>query len=262
MCEAHGKGAEEETTPRPDMSLHQELLENSIRFSELHRGPVRRERGLIHLDSAERDFACTIVERFPERPLAASIETVRVLPSAEEGAKERLLREGFLRRGHLRFLRLTHWSPPVLAEAQNGALCVRPARDLSELTCFSETQTRGFLLPNESFADWFSMLDSANRRNFADGAQRFYVGWHEERAACVTHALVTGHVTGLYAITTLMAFRKRGFMRRVMDAAIAEAAARERIVTLQVYGGTTAEAIYLALGFSVAFDASVWTRAP
>lgn len=235
-------------------SIQRQLLENSLRFTELHRGRVRREGGLIHLDSAEPDFRCTLVERL-DAEIPEAIHTVRTLPWA--GAVGPALKaQGFQPRGKLRYLRLNAALPVPVTD-----LSVTRVIDPYQLTAFSEVQTRSFLLPNESFAQWFRFLDDANRSNLGDPEQSFWVGALEGRAVCAAHVMRTGAVAGLYAVATLPGFRRRGFSRALAGRAIAEStAAGAEIITLQVYSDSPAEALYLKLGFVLEFDAEVWTR--
>jgi GNAT superfamily N-acetyltransferase len=238
------------------MATSDQLLHNVVTFSALHRGPVREHDGLVHLESVEPDFRCTLVRSLPAEPLPRNLRALRVLPEAC-GDHERLAKEGFRRAGRLRHL--FRDLEPALPEVPG--LQVRPAADLSELTAFTETQTRGFLMPGENFATWFALMDQANRRNFPSESQQFLVGWWEGRAASVGHVLYTERLAGVYALTTLEEYRRRGFTRAVVAAALRAAAARGcEGVTLQVYQGLPAEKVYAALGFSVAFDAEVWTR--
>lgn len=244
----------------PPDDLNRRLYDNSVRFTALHRGPVRRVGNTLFADSAQEDCRCALLEGGPlPGELRTQARVVRTLPWSESLAGE-LESVGFRRAGAMRYFVLGGELSPS-AQALVPDFAVERVSTEDGLAAFSDVQAQGFLLPHESFATWQTFLHEANTRNFRDSTQHFYLGRLQGRAVAVTLLLVHAGVAGLYAVTTLPFFRRRGFSRQLLSRAVADSRALGlETVGLQVYAGTPAERMYEALGFSAAFSSTVWMR--
>jgi len=93
-----------------------------------------------------------------------------------------------------------------------------------------------------------------------DEGNTFYIGYVAGQAAGVCHLLRDGATAGIYAVTTMPAFRGRGLASTLIARAIADArAAACDVICLSTVSDGDAERLYRRLGFERVFESVLWT---
>lgn len=230
------------------------LFENSLAFYETHRGQVREQAGTYLLESERPEFSYAVLG--PDHgSLPDDVKLVHVAPWS--GNWERELRtRGFAPQGSLIWMSLEH-----LRHVPDGGIPIRRVETEADWEAFSQVQTRSYFESEPDYQSWLPWLRAANLRNRGAHDQVFYLASVGDQPAGTTLLLRRGEITGIYAVATAPAFRRRGISTALLTRAVSDArAAGAHTVTLQVNGGTPAEDFYRQTGFTEAFATQIWSR--
>jgi len=245
------------TPPEPATTLP-DLVENHLAFMAAHRGTVHRSATAVEL-RGRADFLSWWSPLSDDAELPATAATVRLFPWNVGSWAERLHSLGFTPAGRLSYL--TAPVTPGRPDIPAGVTITRVASD-EDADAFADTQARGFLEPDDPGATWWrTTFREVARANWPDPAQTFYLLRLDGEAAAVSLALTTGATTGVYAVATPPAHRRRGYANLLLALARADAHDRgDTTLTLQVEAGSPAERLYLTAGFTPAFPSTVHHR--
>jgi GNAT superfamily N-acetyltransferase len=137
-----------------------------------------------------------------------------------------------------------------------NTLKVRECRSDQDILLFTGIQSDGFGVPQ--WRDWVGKVNLINSRR---GNQVFYIAEDRGEPAGVALLLMSGAVGGLYAVTTLPAFRGRGVARALAHAAIEECQSRGlSTLCLNTLNGGPAQEAFRRFGFRNEFDSRFFVR--
>ncbi|HBN09854.1 MAG TPA: hypothetical protein DD435_14815 [Cyanobacteria bacterium UBA8530] len=224
------------------------LLENHLMFLATHRGALLGFGDCVLLQSDREEFTFAFVG--PEANLnhLETFNSFQLLPGAPEP-------EGFTRQGGTSYM---------VYEGDVNSLKDGPdvlrSESLADFEVFSWVQARGFVPDDEDYAFWHPWLRQANMHNLGNPDQSFYVASLGEPVGTAL-LLVHEGIGGIYAVTTLEAFRKKGIGTALLKRAILDARARGcHTITLQVDEGSYAETLCRKLGFRTVFSTRCFVR--
>ncbi|WP_132207587.1 GNAT family N-acetyltransferase [Kribbella steppae] len=219
------------------------LLDNHLAFLAAHRGDVRRSAAGIDVIGEDDFFSCWI-------PLSADAgipdgtSAVRLVPWSGDGWEQRLTEAGFEPAEVL-----VHMEAPASETVGEPLAAVGTDEDA---VAFAEVQAAAFLGEDDPDVDWWRQkLREMALRNYAEPDQSFYLLRVDGDPASITLVFGTGEVFGIYAVATKPAYRGRGLASTLLGQARRDAAGGR--LTLQVVEGSTAERLYLKLGFRPVF---------
>jgi GNAT superfamily N-acetyltransferase len=222
------------------------LLENHIEFFGTHRGTIRRSPSGIEINSESREFTCAFLEHGPGVEVLDRHQAVRLTPWSH-GWDPALTARRYQPQGAIVYMAMAS-SPPERPAPANLEIAV--VRTESEMTKFSEVQTRSFLDEGESYEELFKFLNAANLKNLWNPSQAFYLASVDGKPVGVTLMLYTQGVAGIYAVATLPSHRKQGICSALLSRAVRDGRERGyRTLCLQVVQGSDAEKLYTHLGF-------------
>ncbi|WP_027345791.1 GNAT family N-acetyltransferase [Hamadaea tsunoensis] len=235
------------------------LAENHFAFMAAQRGTLRRTPDTVEL-AGRAEFLSWWTPLTESAEIPPSTGCVRVFPWNSSWAS-RLPDLGFREAG-----RLSYMTAPVrVVELRLPEGVVIEAVDSDEAAAvFAQTQAAGFADPGDSADDaawWEELFRQVVVDNYDDPEQTFYLLRCDGTPAAVTLTVSTDHVTGVYAVATVPAYRRRGFANLLLQRVHEDAYAREDAwLTLQVEPGSDAERLYLAAGFTVSFASQLYAR--
>ena len=174
---------------------------------------------------------------------------IRLTPfSRPDGWQQRLTERGF---AHVDEDEVFLLLSGRLTLAPNPMVQVKHVPEQATPEVFARTQQAGFDAPPE---DWARGIELAERAVVA-GRYRFYVAYLDGEPAGAASARLDDGLAGLYGITTLPAFRKRGVSTALIHHIAAAAAAEgHHLVFLSASPGSYAARLYARLGFLPLFD--------
>jgi len=232
---------------------------NHLAFLAQHRGELRSDPTGIWIDGASPALTCWTP--WPGTVLIpAGCPAVRLGPGADSTWPNRLVAAGFSPAERLSYMELDTLS--VDAKPSRG-IHIDIARTDAALREFAAVQAVGFATDDPAVDAWWApfFVQAALRNQFA-GNQKFYLARAGSEPAATTLALRAAGVTGIYAVATHPAYRRRGLARALLHRACADAAGEGegRRVVLQAMTGSYAEHYYRKLGFRTAYELQVWRR--
>lgn len=233
------------------------LFDNHLRFLATHRGDLRY-RGRDIFVEGPTPALTSFVPGHPESRIPDDAAAVRLAPWSGTGWSERLEPLGLKPAEALSYMELANARLP-LGPPSAAVTCVA---DDEGADAFASVQAAGFATGNREVDEWWAGYFAEQARlNHRNAEQTFYLGWAEERPVTSTLVVRTPGVTGIYAVATLPAFRRRGISAAVLDRARRDALARdhERVI-LQAVNGSYAETYYAKLGFVTRFISRVFRR--
>lgn len=239
------------------MSL-EPLFLNHLAFMASHRGAVRLSRRDYFVEGTAPGFT-TFVPGMPETEIPEGCAAVRLAPWSGQSWATRLEAGGFQRAEALAYMEL---ADPFKDLVVNASTKVTVVSDVAGADNFAAIQSGGFATGDPEVDEWWaSYFVEQARANYIDPAQRFYLGWDEGRPVTSTLVVRAHGVSGIYAVATLPAQRKRGLSAAVLDRARIDALAHGHSrVILQAMVESYAALYYAKLGFVTRYVSQVWRR--
>jgi GNAT superfamily N-acetyltransferase len=247
-----------------DPSAALALAENHFAFMAAQRGTIRRTPDSIEL-TGRADFLSwwTPLTRSAELPQSA--RCVRLFPWTAEAWPGRLRDLGFTAAGQLSYMEAPI-RPGDAVLADDVAIAV--VRSDEDAVAFAQTQAAGFEVSDDSPDDsaddagwWRGLFREVAVGNYADPAQTFYLLRCDGVPAAVSLTVATPGLTGIYAVATLPAYRRRGFANLLLQRIRQDADHRgDAKLTLQVDVGSDAERLYRTAGFTSSFVSTLYER--
>lgn len=132
---------------------------------------------------------------------------------------------------------------------------IKKVTTLKEMEDFSLVQGKGFCEDEDVFNEWYPWMRKKNNSCFEQSNQHFYIAYDHEQPVGVCLAIENNAIIGIYAVTTLPAYRKKGISTSLMNHVLQEAIRHGiKHITLQVSTKSYAHNFYKKLGFSDAFE--------
>ena len=228
------------------------LLDHHLAFLSLHRGQLESTPNLhlISSDKASFNIAFPLSKNSTEK-IDGSYHIY--LPDWSEAI---VPKGGWQQTSKLAYMHLvgdpSEWRT-------NNKVEIRQAKNLSSIEIFSFVQAKGFSETEAEFDEWHPWLHAKNVENQFHSNQHFYIGYLNGKPAGVCLTIHIKNLLGIYAVTTLPEFRRKGVSVSIMKKAVADAMSTGIDgVTLQVFSGTYAERFYKELGFEIAFSCDIY----
>jgi GNAT superfamily N-acetyltransferase len=234
------------------------LLRNYLHFLNQHQGHVHCFDDAWCVDSDREEYRFAIPG--PRSSISALVSRYASFLLTEQNLKfEAPLTEmGFHSVGALNFLFLP--AAEKITSAMGSAKVVKVAHE-AEMETFSEVQARGFYELEPAYRKWHSWLAAANQKNVGEEDQVFYLAYAGDEPAGVALAILDRSAAGIYGVTTLPGFRKRGVSTSILRSIVHDSREREvEAIALQAVHGSYAEFFFQRLGFRSAFLARKMAR--
>lgn len=140
----------------------------------------------------------------------------------------------------------------------NNEIVIKRADSLNDIEDFSLAQTWGFCETEERFNVAYSWMRQKNIENLHDNTQNFYIAYENEKPVGVTLSIYHNNIAGIYAVTTLQEYRKKGISTTLIKRAVEDAMSNNiEQITLQTLTDSYAHSFYKKLGFEDVFDCSI-----
>lgn len=144
-------------------------------------------------------------------------------------------------------LELTSAAMTALGASGEFGLEVRRVTDAEELASFAAVVDASMDPPTQSAAEFYAR--AAGAALDPAGSARFLVGYFDGVPVATVELLPAAGVAGLYNITTLPEYRRRGYASALTSAALRQAHA-EGYATAVLEASAAGEPVYRALGFA------------
>ncbi len=136
-------------------------------------------------------------------------------------------------------------------------------KDMDELSAFFRTMNAGFGSPPDSFDPFIEQTRRrwTNARVLDTGdTVSFYLGYFHGRPVSTSLRFTTAHIAGIYAVSTLEAFRRRGFGKAMVSRALIEGKLEESCTTSFLQASEMGRPIYERMGYRILSEYEVWTE--
>jgi GNAT superfamily N-acetyltransferase len=150
-----------------------------------------------------------------------------------------------------------------LAMVHRGS-AAEPPRDRFEIRVAAPEDARTFAEVHSAGEErWMKrMALSAALSGILDTGNAFYIAYVDGEPAGVAQLLADEGTAGIYAVSTLRAFRKRGVATALVARAVADARASGcDVIALRTLAGSDAARLYAKLGFETAHESTLWVTA-
>lgn len=237
----------------------QAAFENHISFLSKHRGALRSNADGLTIASEAAGYTTWTPSR-AARGLPHDCTAVRPPPWAGADWEKMLADAGFRVEETLAYMQLGEPARPieVASETQLGVV----AGD-EDAIAFADVQAEGFGVRDIQDGRWWTEAFKAMAlKNWRDPDQAFYLARIDGVSVGSLLTVRTPGMTGIYAVATRPAYRKRGVSASLLEVARQTALARNNneSITLQANKGSYAEGYYRKLGFHTLKELSVWRR--
>lgn len=247
-----------EAQPPKISELSYQLFQNHLEFLRTHRGSVTQADVGVQIESTRPEFSYLICGRdYSVKDVIAKHKTIHVAPWSALSPGE-VECAGFSKKNSLTYMSL---STENASWSVNEKIHISCATDSAGIETFSEIQSRGFLETPAAFEEWHPWLRAANKNNFRNPTQTFYIGSLAQRPASVALTVQSNLVMGIYAVATLPEFRRQGISTAIMKNVARVASSYGcHMLTLQVVRDSSAERFYKNLGFKEEFIVDIFTK--
>lgn len=215
-----------------------DLFINHLAFMAAHRGSVRFAGRDIFIEGPTPALT-SFVPGSPRSVIDDTCRAVRLHPSSGDDWAEKLAALAFRPAESLTYMELADIHSPIVAINVRVTL----AESENDADSFADIQASGFATGVAEVDEWWRpyFLQQA-RSNYDHPAQRFYLGWLEEKPVTTTLVLRGQNVSGVYAVATQPGARSNGVSAAVLERVRRDALASgfPRII-LQAMTGSYAE---------------------
>lgn len=146
---------------------------------------------------------------------------------------------------------------PLDRLAASGSMRIERVRTREQLRAFAEINAANWSPPDENVLAFYERVSDAALRD--DCPLRFYVGYDGDEPVASSELTLTGPTAGIYNVSTLQAYRRRGFGTAMTAWPLIEA--RGEGATLGILQASAAGvSIYRRIGFETYGEIREWRR--
>jgi len=232
---------------------NKQLLNNHICFLQQNRGSKRYENENIRISSEVDNFDITFL--INEYQPAFNSKMV-YLPEWSSNSIQSIKPDKVEKIADLTYMSA---NSNILKEWKtNNAIVTKKIVSDSDLELFSIVQSRGFCETNEIYNEWFPFLRKKNFEGILFKNQHFFIAYIADKAVGTCLIIDSDDRYGIYAVATLPEYRKKGIATSVMKSALVNCIdIKTQNLTLQTIKDSSAEKLYLHLGFKREFNCQV-----
>lgn len=233
---------------------NEQLLNNQICFLQQNRGSKHHVNKNIIISSEVDFFDITflIIDELP------TIESKMIylpdwnshsIQNTKSGCTEKMADLTYMTASPIK---LKEWNT-------NSAIITKKVISDYELELFSIIQTKGFCETEEIYNKRYPFFRKKNFDGVRFKNQHFFIAYMGEIAVSSCIIIDSNNVYGIYGLSTLPEYRKRGIATSIMKSALVNCInTKVQNFTLQTIKGSNAENLYLGLGFKKNFNCQIF----
>ncbi|WCO01787.1 GNAT family N-acetyltransferase [Psychroserpens ponticola] len=235
---------------------NKQLLNNHICFLQQNRGSKRDENKNIRISSEVDNWDIT----FLINEYQPTINSKMIyLPEWSSNSNQIIKSDKAEKIADLTYM---FANPNVLKEWKtNNSIVTKKVINNSDLELFSIVQSRGFCETNALYNEWFPFFRKKNFEGALFKNQHFFIAYIADKAVGTCLIIDSNDTYGIYSVTTLPEYRKKGIATNVMKSALVNCInIKVQNLTLQTIKDSSAEKLYIHLGFKKEFNCQVLKR--
>lgn len=233
-------------------------VSNHLDFLSALRGKVELENDFAILNSERPEFSLTY-QKHPEANIINLRDDSKQLYFFDSSHKlnNEAIKHGFQKTGSINHMIFEGKVPTMLRKSE--PFIIKEVKTADEMEIFGETQCRGFLPDEASYANWAAWLKKMNQINLGMPNQRFLIAFDCKIPVSVTLEIIRPESVGVYAVATHPLFRNKGASTHLLQHTLGTY--RDKIICLQVASDSYAQHFYSKLGFENLIKINIYNKA-